>query len=74
MICDSFLFSSEFLCTILLCHFPLFTMDNRTRTTTGLTLYDLIHIYRPTLMLNGHIHSVLGKNASVFPFFQWQNL
>ncbi|KAK8802007.1 hypothetical protein WA158_006402 [Blastocystis sp. Blastoise] len=56
---------SEYYCTIVFCHYPLFTMDTRPRSSSGLSFYDLIHIYRPNLYLNGHIHSALGRNASV---------
>ena len=46
--------------TILFSHYPIFTMDQRARSTSGLTLMNLIQRYRPLYYLCGHMHSALG--------------
>lgn len=46
--------------TILFSHYPIFTIDQRAKSTKGHSLQDLIRIYKPMYYLCGHMHSALG--------------
>ncbi|KAK8813329.1 hypothetical protein WA158_002921 [Blastocystis sp. Blastoise] len=49
---------------VLFCHYPLFTMNLSTKSTSGYTLPQLLLHYPCQLYLCGHIHQLLGNNLS----------